>query len=47
MTEPCDLSAVDARRLIGDGILSPVELFDSCQARIEAVNPTVLSLIHI
>ena len=45
MTEPCDLSAVDARRLIGDGILSPVELFDSCQARIEAVNPTVNAVV--
>jgi len=41
MTEPCDLSAADARSLIGDGSLSPVELFDSCQARIEAVNPAV------
>ena len=45
MTEPCDLSAVDARRLIGDGSLSPVELFDSCQARIEAVNPTVNAVV--
>ena len=45
MAEPCDLSAVDARRLIGDGSLSPVELFDSCQARIEAVNPAVNAVV--
>ena len=41
MTEPCDLTATEARRLIGDKKLSPVELLDSCIARIEAVNPTV------
>ena len=41
MTEPCDLSATDARNMIGDKQLSPVELLDSCIARIEAVNPTV------
>ncbi|WP_420562934.1 amidase [Thalassobaculum sp.] len=41
MTEPCDLSAVEARRLIGARQLSPVELLASCRARIEAVNPTL------
>lgn len=41
MTEPCDLSAVEARRLIGAKQLSPVELLSSCRARIEAVNPTL------
>lgn len=41
MTEPCDLTATEARHLIGDKQLSPVELLDSCIARIEAVNPTV------
>lgn len=29
-TEPCDLSAVEARRLIGAAKLSPVELLESC-----------------
>ena len=29
MTEPCDLSAVEARRLISRKALSPVELTDS------------------
>ncbi len=41
MTEPCDLTATEARSLIGDKKLSPVELLDSCIGRIEAVNPAV------
>ena len=45
MTTPCDLSAVDARRLIGTKELSPVELLDSCIDRIEAVNPTVNAVV--
>jgi Asp-tRNA(Asn)/Glu-tRNA(Gln) amidotransferase A subunit family amidase len=40
-TEPCDLSAFEARRLIGQKRLSPVELLDSCLARIGAVNHAV------
>lgn len=38
MTEPCDLSAISARRLIGQKALSPVELLESCLGRIEATN---------
>ena len=45
MTEPCDLSAIEARRLIGAKKLSPVELLDSCLARIEAVNPAVNCIV--
>ncbi|MBV8912079.1 MAG: amidase, partial [Acetobacteraceae bacterium] len=41
MTEPCDLAAVDARRLIGGKRLSPVELLESCIARIETVDHAV------
>jgi amidase len=41
MTEPCDLSAVEARRLIGAKKLSPVELLKSCRGRIEQVNHAV------
>ncbi|MBT5664044.1 MAG: amidase [Rhodospirillaceae bacterium] len=41
MGEACELTATEARRRIGDKSLSPVELLDSCIARIEAVNPTV------
>ena len=41
MTEPCDLSAVEARRLIGAKKLSPVELLKSCHARIDQVNHAV------
>ena len=45
MTEPCDLSATRARRLIGTKELSPLELLDSCIARIEAVNPAVNAVV--
>jgi Asp-tRNA(Asn)/Glu-tRNA(Gln) amidotransferase A subunit family amidase len=45
MTQACDLSAVDARRLIGTKELSPIELLDSCIDRIEAVNPTVNAIV--
>jgi amidase len=44
MTEPCDLSAVEARRLIGTKQLSPVELLRSCRARVDAVNPAVKAI---
>lgn len=47
MTEPCDLSAVTARRLIGAKRLSPVELLDSCLKRIEATNKTFNALVAI
>lgn len=39
--EPCDLPATEARRLIGAKCLSPVELAQSCIARIEAIDPAV------
>ncbi len=45
MTEPCDLSAVDARRMIGRKQLSPVELMTSCIARIERVNSKVNAVV--
>ncbi len=41
MTELCDLEAVELRRLIGAGEISPVDLLESCIARIEAENPAV------
>ena len=41
MTEPCDLTALDARFLIGAKKLSPSELLESCIARIEAIDPAV------
>ncbi|GAB4241083.1 MAG: amidase [Methyloligellaceae bacterium] len=41
MSKPCDLSAVEARHLIGTKDLSPVELLESCIERIEAVNGTL------
>ncbi|HEV7267443.1 MAG TPA: amidase family protein [Falsiroseomonas sp.] len=45
MTEPCDLSAVEARRLIGTRKLSPVELLESCLARIGQVNHAVNAMV--
>ena len=44
-TEPCDLDAVAARRLIGSKRLSPVELMESCIARIEAVDHAVNAVV--
>ncbi|WP_431280709.1 amidase [Humitalea sp. 24SJ18S-53] len=41
MTEPCDLTALEARALIGRRALSPVELTQSCIARVEAVDHAV------
>jgi Asp-tRNA(Asn)/Glu-tRNA(Gln) amidotransferase A subunit family amidase len=41
MTEPCDLTAVEARRLIGQKRLAPSELLESCIARIEAIDHAV------
>ena len=41
MVEPCDLTAVAARRLIGAKRLAPSELLASCIARIEAVDHAV------
>ncbi|MBX9751928.1 MAG: amidase, partial [Roseococcus sp.] len=41
MTQACDLTALEARRMIGAKKLSAEELLDSCLARIEAVNPAV------
>ena len=45
MTDPCALTATEARRLIGEKALSPVELLDSCITRIEAVNPAVNAVV--
>lgn len=47
MTEPCDLDALAARRLIGRRALSPVELLESCLARIAAVDPAVNAMVAL
>ncbi len=47
MTEPCDLSALAARRLIGRKALSPVELLESCLKRIGEVNHAVNAMVAI
>jgi Asp-tRNA(Asn)/Glu-tRNA(Gln) amidotransferase A subunit family amidase len=43
--QACDLSATEARRLIGRKKLSPVELLESCLERIEKTNPTVNAMV--
>lgn len=45
MTEPSDLTAVEARRLIGQKKLAPTELLASCIARIEAVDHAVNAMV--
>jgi Asp-tRNA(Asn)/Glu-tRNA(Gln) amidotransferase A subunit family amidase len=45
MTEPCDLSAVAARRLIGARRLAPSELIDSCIERIQTVDHAVNAMV--
>ena len=45
MSEPCDLTAVEARRLIGTKQLSASELLESCIARIESVDHAVNAMV--
>ena len=45
MTEACDLTAVQARRLIGTKKLAPTELLASCIERIEAVDHSVNAMV--
>jgi Asp-tRNA(Asn)/Glu-tRNA(Gln) amidotransferase A subunit family amidase len=45
MTEPCDLSALEVRDAIGQRKLSPVELLESCLARIEKTNGAVNAIV--
>jgi amidase len=47
VTQPCDLSAVEARRRMADRSLSPVELLQSCVARIEKTNGVVNAVVAI
>jgi Asp-tRNA(Asn)/Glu-tRNA(Gln) amidotransferase A subunit family amidase len=45
MSEPCDLTAVEARRLIGTKRLSACELVESCIVRIETVDHAVNAMV--
>ena len=47
MSKPCDLSAVEARRLIGRKALSPVELTKSCIERIEQVDGALNAIVTL
>jgi amidase len=45
MTKPCDLTALQARQMIGNKQLSPVELLKSCLERIEETNGAVNAIV--
>jgi amidase len=45
MTEPCDLTATEARRLIGAKVLSASELMESCIGRVLAVDHAVNAMV--
>jgi Asp-tRNA(Asn)/Glu-tRNA(Gln) amidotransferase A subunit family amidase len=47
MTAACDLTATQARRLIGRKALSPVELMQSCLDRIDRVNPALNAVVTL
>ena len=47
MTDPCDLTAVEARRVISARQMSPVELVTSCLERIEDLNPTLNAVVTV
>ena len=47
MTRPCDLNATEARKLIGNKQLSPVELTTSCIEQIEKHNPSINAVVAI
>jgi Asp-tRNA(Asn)/Glu-tRNA(Gln) amidotransferase A subunit family amidase len=45
MSDPADLTAIEARQLIGRRKLSPVELAEACIARTEAINPAINAVV--
>jgi len=47
MTELCDLSAVELRRLIGRKKVSPVQLLDSCLMRIRATDGAINAMVAL
>ena len=47
MTKPCELTAVQARQLIGQKKLSSLELVKSCLEQIQKINPVINAVIAI
>ena len=47
MTEPCDLTATEARRLIGRKQLSPETFLESCLYRIDRVDGALNAVVTL
>ena len=47
MTQPFEINALEARQLIGNKKLSPVELVKSCIEQIEKLNPSINAVVAI
>ncbi|MBK13296.1 MAG: amidase, partial [Porticoccaceae bacterium] len=45
MTDLCDLTAIELRRMIGHKDISPIELVDSCIDRIESVDGQLNAIV--
>ena len=45
MSDLCDKTAVELRRMIGRKDISPIELLDSCIARIEATDSALNAIV--
>jgi len=47
VTQTCDLSATELRRLLAERTISPVEVVEDCLARIAAINPAVNAVVTL
>ena len=47
MTELCDFDATTLRNMIGARQATPLEVLDSCIARIEMVNPVLNAMVEL
>ncbi|TPQ41188.1 amidase [Bradyrhizobium guangdongense] len=47
MSELCEQTAVELRRLLAERAISPVELLDACLSRISVINPAVNTVVTL
>jgi len=47
VTQTCDLSATELRKLLAERTISPVEVVEDCLARIAAINPAVNAVVTL